>query len=68
MVFQPKTRLFEFNIDTDTVTKVICSLDPNKAHGCRGISIRLLKLCAMSISKPLYIIFNNSVMNECFPN
>ena len=28
----------------------------------------MLKLCALSILKPLYILFNNSVINECFPN
>ena len=43
-------------------------MDPNKAHGCDGISIRMLKLCATSISKPLHILFNNSVISECFPN
>ena len=43
-------------------------MDPNKAHGCDGISVRLLKLCATSISKHLHILFNNSVINECFPN
>ena len=25
-------------------------------------------MCATSISKPLHILFNNSVVNECFPN
>ena len=61
-------RLSDINIDTDTIIKLIRSLDPNKAHGCDGISIRMLKLCATSISKPLHILFNNSVRNECFPN
>ena len=28
----------------------------------------MLKLCATSISKPLHILFNNSVINECCPN
>ena len=28
----------------------------------------MLKLCATSISKPLHILFNNSVISECFPN
>ena len=46
------------NIDTDTIIR---SLDPNKAYGCDGISIHMLKLCATSISKPLDILFNNSV-------
>ena len=62
------TGLSGINIDTDTIVKLIRSLDPNKAHGCDGISIRMLKLCATSISKPLHILFNNSVINECFPN
>ena len=62
------TRLSDINIDTDTIIKLIRSLDPNKAHGCDGISIRMLKLCATSISKPLHILFNNSVISECFPN
>ena len=43
-------------------------MDPNKAHGCDEISIHMLKLCATWISKPLHILFDNSIMNECFPN
>ena len=38
-------------------------IDPNKAYGCDGISICMLKLYATSISKPLHILFNNLVMN-----
>ena len=44
------------NIDTDTIVKLIRSLDPNKAYGCDGILIRTLKLCATSIHN-LYIFF-----------
>ena len=62
------TRLSDITIDTDTIIKLIRSLDPNKAHGYDGISVRMLKLCTASISKPLHILFNNSVTNECFPN
>ena len=62
------TRISDINISTDTIIKLICSLDPNKAHGFDGISIRMLKFCLTSISKPLNILFNNSVINECFPN
>ena len=28
----------------------------------------MLKLCAISISKPPHILFNTSVIKECFPN
>ena len=62
------TRLSDITIDTDTIIKLIHLLDRNKAHGCDEISIRMLKLCATSISKPLHIHFDNSVTNECFPN
>ena len=62
------TRLSDITIDTDTIIKLIRSLDPNKAHGCDEISMRMLKLCATSISKPLHTLFNKSVLNECFPN
>ena len=57
------TRLSDINIDAGTIIKLIRSLNPNKAHSCDGISIRMLKLCTTSISKPLHILFNNSVMN-----
>ena len=43
-------------------------MDTNKAHDCDGISIRMLKLSATSVSKSLHIFFNNSVIIECFPN
>ena len=62
------TSFSDINIDTDTIIKLIRSLDPNKAHGCDGISIRMLKLCATSASKLLHILFNNSVISECLPN
>ena len=62
------TRLSNINVDTDTIIKLIHSLNPTKAHGCDGISIGMLKLCATSISKLLHILFNNSVVNERFPN
>ena len=62
------TRLSGITIYTDTIIKPIHSLDPSKAHGCDGISICMLKLCATLVSKPLHILFNNSVTNEYFPN
>ena len=56
------TRLSDINIDTDTIIK-LRSLDANKAHGCDGISIHIIKLCTASIAKPLHILFNKSVIN-----
>ena len=67
-IIESETRLSFFNIDTDTIIKLIHSLGPNKAQGCDEILMRMLKLCVTSISKHLLIIFNKSVMNECFTN
>ena len=36
------------------VSKTTETLDPNKAHGRNKISVRMLKICEMSIIKPLY--------------
>ena len=62
------TMLSDITINIDTYIKLIRLLDPNKVHGCDGISTRMLKLCTKSISKPLNILFNNCVINECFSN
>ena len=67
-VIETVTRLSNFNIDIDTVIKLIRSLNPNKDYGCNGISIRMLNLCTTSISKLLHVPFNKSVMHECFTN
>ena len=37
---------------------IVKELDPTKAHGHDNISIRMIKLCVFSISKPLHIPFN----------
>ena len=45
----------------------IQKLNVNKAHGHDGISIRILKICDKSISKPLFIIFKNCIDKGYFP-
>ena len=52
--FETEKRLSIFEICNNEVVKLIKSLDPNKAHGHDGISIRMLKLRATSVSKPLF--------------
>ena len=48
------------------IYKKIKNLDPNKAHGNDKISIRMTKLCGISISKPLAIIFQNCLRSGKF--
>ena len=47
---------------------MIKALDPKKANRHDEISIRMIKLCAFSISKPLHILFKICLEKECFPN
>ena len=68
LLFETRERISSFDISKDKISKIIRSLPPNKAHGDDGISIRMLKLCASSISKPLFLLFKHSLENECFPN
>ena len=61
LVFETTERILPFSIFKDEITKIIKSLGPNKAHGHNGISIRMLKLCTSSISKPLFLLFKHSL-------
>ena len=52
--------------DNDKLLKIIQSLDANKAHGYDGISIRMLKLSSPSITKLLFVIFQNCLKSSIF--
>ena len=52
----------------EDIYKIIKNLDPNKAHGHDMISIRMIKLCGISICKPLEIIFQNCLRSGKFPS
>ena len=71
----PNTCSKHTNNISDTITfskediyKIIKNLDPNKAHGHDMISIRMIKLCGISICKPLEIIFQNCLRSGKFPS
>ena len=65
--FETRERLSSLEFCVDDIVKIIRSLDQNKAHGHDEISIRMIKLCASSISKPLHLIFRNCLEIESFP-
>ena len=66
LVFETKERISSSDISNDKITKIIKSLDPNKALGHYEISIRMLKLCTLSISKPLLLLFEYSLKKRMF--
>ena len=47
---------------------LIRSLNPNKAHGWDGISVKMILICDSSIVAPLKIIFQNCLDKGVFPN
>ena len=49
------------------ILKHINELNINKAHGFDGISVRMIKICGTSISKPLRIIFRKCLETGYFP-
>ena len=56
-----KTRgsLSTIHFANDDILKIIRNLDPNNAHGHNLISIRMVKLCDVSLCKPLELIFKS---------
>ena len=67
ITFVTEQKLSTFEFCTNDIVKIIKSLDPNKAHGHDEISVRMIKLCASSIAKPLSILFRNCFENQCLP-
>ena len=55
-------------ISEQEVLRTLNSLDSNKSTGPDGIPVKLLKLTALLISKPLAQLFNKSLDNGKFPS
>ena len=58
--FPANDHFINFRISSHTVHNILKSLDANKAFGPDGISGKILKNCAFSLSYPLSILFNLS--------
>ena len=59
--------LSTFDISDEKILRIIRSLNPNKAHGWDQISIRMIKLCDISLVTPLKLIFEACRMQGTFP-
>ena len=62
----PITDQYLANIEfmKDDIKRIICKLDPNKAHGHDIISIRMLKMSNKDIIEPLFKVFKNGLANK----
>ena len=65
--FVTEERLSRFEICPGDIAKIVRLLDPNKAHVHDEITIRMIKMCASSIAKPLAILLRNCLESEHFP-
>ena len=62
----PNETLSSLEIIASDIGKIIKVLKLNKAHS--HFSIRMLKLCELVITKPLYLIFKNCLSSNTFPD
>ena len=60
-------RLSQIEFDVNNIINIIRKLNPEKAHGHDGISIRMIILCKESIAKPLCKLFKNCFETSTFP-
>ena len=66
--YTTNTKLSLIKFQNKNIITIIRSLNEDKAHGHDNISIRMVKICAISIVEPLSIIFNNCINQSMFPN
>ena len=59
--------LVNIAISDEKLLKIIRSLNPKKAHGWDGISVRMIKICDSSLLVPLKMIFHSCMIHGSFP-
>ena len=61
-------KLTSIDISHKKITKIIQSLNPNKAHGFDETSVHMMKISDDALVLPLKIIFENCIQNGIFPS
>ena len=67
MYFVTEARLCSIKTTPETIYKILKSLNVNKAVGPDGISNKILKECALSLSEPLSFLYNQSLSSGVYP-
>ena len=67
-MFLTQARLGSLDFNEGGILKIIRALNVNKAHDHDDISIRMIRICDKSLSKPLIILFENSTESSCYPD
>ena len=64
--YRTGSRIKSFHVTENDILAIVKTLDPNKAHGCDNISIKMIKICSQSFVLPLKVIFKHSFKGK-FP-
>ena len=65
--YRTGSRIKSFHVTENDILAIITTLDPNKAHGCDNIYIKMIKIYSQSLTLPLKIIFEHSIKKGKFP-
>ena len=65
-IFLTQSRLSSLDFKDDEILKIIRTINIYKAHD--DISIRMMKICDKSLTKPLIILFKNSTKSSYYPD
>ena len=59
--------MYEIEFQAELIASLLSNLNPNKAPGPDGIHGKILKMCSLSLSKPLSILFKMSYSSGHIP-
>ena len=62
-----QSRLQSIDFICEEISRIIRSLDVNKAHDHDDISIKIIKICDNSLVRPLSLLFKNAFGDSHFP-
>ena len=68
IILYTDNRLFTITFSHEDIGKIIQNLNPDKAHDYDNISIRMIKICGLSIYGPLELIFKEALSTSLFPS
>ena len=65
-IFLTQSQLSSLDFNKDKILKIIRAINIYKAHD--NISIKMMKTCDKSLTKPLIILFKNSTKSSYYPD
>ena len=68
LTFLTDDRLLLANSSIERIISIISKMDSKKAHGFDEISVRMLKLSAPAVAKPLNLIFKKCLLEGVYPS